>query len=134
MNSMEKLAYLKGLVEGLGLDPTKKDTKVITNLIGLLDDVVYNIVDLEDDMRDVKEQIAALDEDLGDLERELYADDDCCCGDHDHRSSGSSKDELCYEVTCPTCGDTIYLDEDAISKNEIDCPTCGEKLEFDLES
>ena len=29
MNKLEKLAYLKGLVEGLNLNYEKKDTKVI---------------------------------------------------------------------------------------------------------
>ncbi|MBE6759821.1 MAG: hypothetical protein E7554_07005 [Ruminococcaceae bacterium] len=131
MNSLEKLAYLKGLVEGLGLDETKKDTKVINNLITLLEDVVLSVTSLEEGFAEMQQQIDAVDEDLGEVEKDLYEDDDecdCCKGDKD-----SDADDIYYEVTCPTCGDTIHLDDELISMREIDCPNCGEKLEFDLE-
>lgn len=130
MNSLEKLAYLKGLVEGLGLDETKKDTKVINNLITLLEDVVLSVTSLEEGFAEMQQQIDAVDEDLGEVEKDLYEDDDCdcdCCKDKD------DADDIYYEVTCPTCGDTIHLDDELISMREIDCPNCGEKLEFDLE-
>jgi len=130
MNSLEKLAYLKGLVEGLGLDETKKDTKVINNLITLLEDVVLSVTSLEEGFAEMQQQIDAVDEDLGEVEKDLYEDDDeCeCCKDKD-----AAADDIYYEVTCPTCGDTIHLDDELISMREIDCPNCGEKLEFDLE-
>jgi len=128
MNSLEKLAYLKGLVEGLGLDETKKDTKVINNLITLLEDVVLSVTSLEEGFAEMQQQIDAVDEDLGEVEKDLYEDDDCdCCKDQD------DADDIYYEVTCTTCGDTIHLDDELISMREIDCPNCGEKLEFDLE-
>ena len=129
MNTLEKLAYLKGLVEGLALDETKKDTKVIYNLISLLEDVVQSVVTLQDGFSEIQQQIDAVDEDLGSIEKELYEDDCCSCDD---KVCGSA-DEIYYEVTCPTCGDSIHLDEETISQCEIDCPNCGEKLEFDLE-
>ncbi len=129
MNSLEKLFYLKGLVEGLGLDETKKDTKVIHNLINLLEDVVMSVVSLEEGFAEMQQQIDAVDEDLGEVEKDLYEDEECdCCKDKD-----CDADDIYYEVTCPTCGDTIHLDDELISQREIDCPNCGEKLEFDLE-
>ena len=41
-------------------------------------------------------------------------------------------DEL-YEVTCPTCGDTILIDEGMIEEGSINCPNCNELLEFDVD-
>lgn len=133
MNTMEKLAYVKGLVEGLGLDDSKKDTKVIRNLLDLLEDLVVAVTNLEDGVTELQAQVDAVDEDLGEIERDLYDDDDeCdCCGCAD--AEDSCDDELYYEVTCPTCGDKICLDEDMVSMGEMECPNCGEKLEFDLE-
>jgi len=131
MNTLEKLAYLKGLVEGLALDETKKDTKVIYNLIGLLEDVVVSLAALEGNVTEMQQQIDAVDEDLGDLEKELFSDEcDCetCGAAHDEPC-----DEIYYEVTCPTCGNVIHLDDDMVALGEIDCPNCGEKLEYDLE-
>ena len=41
-------------------------------------------------------------------------------------------DEL-YEITCPTCGDTILLDEGMIEEGSMNCPNCNELLEFDYD-
>ena len=52
-------------------------------------------------------------------------DDDCdCCDDDD--------DEL-YEVVCPSCGDTICLNEGMLEEGSMECPGCGELLEFDFD-
>ena len=133
MNTLEKLAYLKGLVEGLALDETKKDTKVINNLISLLEDVVVSLTNLEDNVTEMQQQIDAVDEDLGEIEKDLYSDECSCCSGAAHAGSDSVADEIYYEVTCPTCGNVIHLDDDMVALGEIDCPNCGEKLEYDLE-
>ena len=137
MNSIEKLAYLKGLIEGLGLDETRKDTRVIYNLVELLEDMVFSQAKLQESVKDIQEQVDAVDEDLGEIEKDLY-EDACDCGDHHSGKPKKGKQgrggDLYYEVTCPTCGDTISLDDNIIGEGEIDCPNCGEKLEFDLDS
>ena len=74
MNSMEKLAYLKGLIEGLALDETKKDTKVINNLVTLLEDIVLSVTTLEENFEEMQQQLDAVDEDLGEIEKDLYED------------------------------------------------------------
>ena len=61
-------------------------------------------------------------------------DDDCdcdCCDDEDEFDFDDD-DEL-YEVTCPSCGDTILLDEGMIDEGSINCPNCNELLEFDYD-
>ncbi|MCL2486191.1 MAG: hypothetical protein FWE86_01145 [Oscillospiraceae bacterium] len=140
MNPIEKLAYLKGLVEGLGLDEGQKYTRVIYNLIELLEELVFSQAKLEGNVKDIQDQVDAVDEDLGEIEKDLY-EDGSGHGDHSHSDKPKGKNgkngkngDLYYEVTCPTCGDTICLDDDIIGEGEIDCPNCGEKLEFDLDS
>ncbi len=133
MNTLEKLAYLKGLVEGLALDETKKDTKVINNLISLLEDVVVSLAGLEDSVTEMQQQIDAVDEDLGEIEKDLYSDDCCSCDSDCDCCAPSAAEDIYYEVTCPTCGNVIRLDDEMVALGEIDCPNCGEKLEYDLE-
>ena len=41
--------------------------------------------------------------------------------------------EEMYEIECPACHETIYLQESVILEGEVDCPNCGEPLEFDIE-
>ena len=137
MNKLEKLAYLKGLVAGLNLNDDKKDTKVIRNLMELLEDIVLDMENLEDGFYEFQQQLDEVDEDLGAIERDLYEVDGnkpAPSKQQKKKKSKKTKDELYYEVTCPTCGDTICLDEELINVGEMECPNCGEKLEFDLDN
>lgn len=126
MDICEKIAYVKGLAEGLELDETTKEGKILSALIDLVGDITEEICDIEDACDDMSEQLDAVDEDLAAIEDDFYGDDDdcdCCCDD----------DDDLYEITCPNCNDTIYLDEDMIEEGGIKCPNCGTDLEFDFD-
>lgn len=129
MDICEKIAYIKGLAEGLSLDKDSKEGKILTAVIDLLGDITEEICDIEDACDDMSEQIDAVDEDLASLEDIIYEDDDCDCCDCD--------DDCCeedlYEVECPSCNDIIYLDADMLEEEGIDCPNCGTHLEFDFD-
>ena len=131
MTLTEKVAYLKGLAEGLALDASKPENKIISAMIDVLDDLALTVSDLEDTVDIINEQVDAVDEDLDELETYVYEDlcDDCdCCDDEDF-------DEDCeyYDVECPTCGEVICVDEDILADGSINCPNCNELLEFEIE-
>ena len=138
MTNTEKAAYLKGLAEGLELDETKKETKIIKALIDLVDDLAFSLLELEEAFNDLADQVDEIDEDLAMVEDDLYDDecdgdcDSCDCEDCDDCDCFED-DDCYYEVTCPTCNETICLNEDMLEDGEIDCPNCGENLEFDLD-
>ena len=124
MTNTEKVAYIRGLAEGLELDDSKKEVKVLNAIIDLLDDLAMSLADLEDGYSDMADQLDAVDEDLGSLEDDFYGDDE---DDED------DEDTCYYEVTCPNCHETICLSEDIIEDGQMDCPNCGETLEFDID-
>lgn len=131
MTVTEKVAYLKGLVEGLDFDADKKETKVINAVLDVLEDLALAVSDLDDEMAVVTEQLDAVDEDLADLEEVFYEElDDCDC---DCDDCDCECDEDMYEVECPNCGELIYFDEEIILDGKAECPACGEALEFDCE-
>lgn len=133
MTVTEKVAYLKGLVEGLDFDADKKETKVINAVLDVLEDLALAVSDLDDEMVVVTEQLDAVDEDLADLEEIFYEEyDDCDC-DCDDCDCGCDCDEDMYEVECPNCGELIYFDEEIIGEGKADCPACGEVLEFEVD-
>jgi len=132
MTLLEKVAYIRGLMEGMKLDETTDNGKLLTAIIDLLDDMALSVQDTEDEIAELHEYATELDEDLGELEEEVYdfdgcdcdCDEDCdcdCCGDH------------LFEVKCPNCGEEICFDEDVLEEGEISCPSCNESLEFDLD-
>ncbi len=130
MNLNERVAYLKGLCEGLKLDENKDEVKVLNAIIDLLDDMALSVTDMEELYDDLSMQVDEIDEDLGNVEEELYGDDYCdCCDDED---DFDDEEEPFYEVTCGKCNKTICVSEDVLLEGEIKCPNCGEVLEFDF--
>ena len=131
MTLTEKVAYLKGLAEGLALDESKPETKVINAMIDVLDDLALTVADLEDGLDIFSEQLDAVDEDLDELEGFVYEefDDDCDCGCDDCYDD----DDEFYDVECPTCGEVIGVDGETLDEGSIECPNCGELLEFEFD-
>ncbi len=128
MNIMEKVGYLKGLVQGLKIDESTKEGEAILAIVDVLDEIALSIEELNDSQNEMSELVDILDQDLGAVEEDLYGDGCDCCDDDD------SEEEELYEVVCPNCGEEIYLDEDDLDEGEIECPECGSELEFDMDS
>ena len=82
MDTTESLGYLKGLLDGMDLDESKKETKIYRAMIGVLENLAEDVNDLTDGVEMMADQLDAVDEDLGDVEEYLYGDeddDDCDC-------------------------------------------------------
>lgn len=130
MDICEKIAYIKGLAEGLALDETTKEGKILAAVIDLLGDITEEICDIEDGCDELMEQIDAVDEDLSSVEELIYGDDDDC--DCDCDDCCDCDDEV-YEIECPACNDVIYLDAEMLEEEGMTCPNCGTELEFDFD-
>ena len=77
MTISEKVAYLKGLAEGLNLDTEKsKEGKLISVMIGILEEVAMSIEDLEENTTALGEAIDAVSDDLSDVEDAVFEDED----------------------------------------------------------
>ena len=116
MGVAEKTAYLKGLADGLKLDASQDEGKLIYAVIGALESVAEELDALRQEQEELSETLDAVSDDLADVE-ELF-----------------SEDAARYEATCPACGETVRFDENVLEEGEILCPNCGQKLEFDLEA
>ena len=125
MTISEKIAYLKGLAEGLNLDTEKsKEGKLISVMIGILEEVGMSIEELEDDVADMGEELDAISDDLSNVEEVVFDEED--------EEDDYSEDEDFFEVECPACGAEIDIDQDVLNAGTVDCPSCGEKFVIDL--
>ena len=50
-----------------------------------------------------------------------YCDCDCDCEDDD-----------VYEITCPNCGEEVYVDGETLENEDVYCPSCRQMIELDL--
>ena len=117
MTISEKVAYLKGLAEGLNLDTEKsKEGKLISVMIGILEEVAMSIEDLEENSLALGEEIDTLSDDLADVENVVFEEDD---------------DDF-FEVECPDCGEPLRIDEDDLAEGVVQCPSCDSTYSLDL--
>ena len=126
MELFEKVAYLKGLAEGLALDTETKEGKLIAAIIDVLDDMCAELAVMQEELYDVEDGLDAVSDDLSEVEEVLYE------ALEDEEEDDEDDDTEWFETTCPVCEEEILFDEDELEAGEILCPNCGEKLEFDL--
>ena len=124
MNITERAAYIKGLAEGLGVDASTKEGKIIGEMLTLLSDMADKIEALDAECGELREYAEELDEDLGAVEEDLYVSDD---EDDEEYDGEDDEDGEYYELVCPSCGEIICFDE-SLDTDELVCPACGEKV------
>ena len=136
MGITEKVAYLKGLADGLNLDKDSKEGKLFAAIIDVLDDMALEIEDMQEVQMELSEGLDAVSDDLEDVEDIVYEDWDEDYEDDEDEDEDEEEEETedCYATTCPTCEEEIFFDEGILEEGEVICPNCGERLEFDLES
>jgi uncharacterized protein YbaR (Trm112 family) len=134
MTTIEKVAYLKGLFEGMEIDENTKEGKLLKAVVDVLGELAEDHADLEDYVAELTEQVDAVDEDLSSLEDVVYEElDDECDGDCEGCDGCDDWDDDLYDVTCPSCKESFEVDEETLLDGGVDCPNCGEHLEFDIE-
>ena len=127
MTISEKVAYLKGLAEGLNIDTEKsKEGKLISVMIGILEEVGLSIEDLEDTVDALGEELDAVSDDLGDVESVVFDEED-----EDDEEEEDFDDDW-FEVECPTCEEPLIIDDEALAEGYIQCPNCESKFSLDL--
>ena len=133
---LEKAAYIKGMIDGMDLDESSKEVKLINALSDLVSDLAAEVVALQKDHEDLFELVDTIDQDLGDVEEVVF---DCeeCDGDCQNCDSecdyDDDEEEEVYETTCPSCGETFYVTEEMLDEGETTCPSCGKEMEIDLD-
>ena len=146
MTVSDKVSYLKGLADGLGLDKDSKEGKLFAAVIDTLDAISCQLEGLEESVEEITDEVDAISEDLEDLEGYVFDDEDeddeeeLCCPSHCGGCHGSEdedeeeeEDDYVYSVLCPKCNTEFSVDEQALVLGEVACPSCGENLEFEFD-
>lgn len=141
MELSKKAAYLQGLVDGLGVDESTKEGKIIRAMSQLLAEMTDAVEAMDEDLSRAYDQINDLSDELEDLEADLYEDEDededQDLDEEDEDADDANDDDIAsepfYEVACPNCGETVYVSEDDLDAGEANCTHCGVTFEVALE-
>jgi len=115
-NIKERVAYLQGLTQGLNVSSHSAEGKLLINIIDVLDDMAEEFSNIQMVQEDLETYVESMDEDLTDLEEEVYDD--------------VAGDEL-VEVQCPSCHETVSFESSLLEDEddlEVSCPHCGETV------
>ena len=123
----------------LGAVGTGKIIKAMSALLGEMAEVIESV---DEDLSRAYDQINDLNDELEDLEADLYeededgesedAEDEDTDGDDDAKDDDIASEPF-YEVACPNCGETVYVSEDDLDAGEANCAHCGVTFEVALE-
>ena len=119
----EKVAYLNGLMEGLGIGDATPEGKMIGKIVEVLEDMAQAMDEMDEMVAELDERVDELDIDLSEVEDELYGEDECDCG---------CEDEDFLEIVCH-CNETIYFDQDAIIRWGTGLSVCNQEIFPDTE-
>ena len=116
MEISEKVAYLKGLAEGLALDTESKEGKLISVMIGILEEIGLSIEDLEENTQALGEEIDVLSDDLSDVEEVVFDDED-----DDDEFTNKLLGEWAYEQfdNIPSVGDSFRYENVEVTVSEM---------------
>lgn len=108
----QKVAYLKGLADGLGIDDSTKEGKLLLSIVETLEDFSDVIDDLIEDHMDLEEYVNFIDEDLADVEEDIYGDEsDYEFDDDDFDFEEYDDDQCCRDGSCDCNKDNYGLEE-----------------------
>ena len=125
MGISEKIAYLKGLMEGMNVDTESNEGKLFAAVVDVLDEIALEVEDLTDEVMELGDGLDVISDDLSDVEDIVY-------DEWDDDDDDDDEEEECYATTCPECEEEIYFDDTVLEDGALLCPNCGAKLEFDL--
>lgn len=117
-NTQKQVAYLAGLREGLGLDETTREGKLLAGLLEAFQAVQEDLAELAAHGQYLEDYVNELEDRLQELEGIFFEDDD-------------QEGEL-YEFLCPSCREVFLVTGDITVDDEtleIVCPHCGHRLE-----
>ena len=121
----DRISYLQGLAEGMKLNPEKDSHRLILGILDVLGEVGESFEALAESHGELSDYVESIDEDLADLEADLYDDEDEDAADPE--GNGAYEGPIEYE--CPHCGSKVELDPDDVDFDEdAKCPSCGKDL------
>ena len=67
MGISEKIAYLKGLMEGMNVDTESNEGKLFAAVVDVLDEIALEVEDLTDEVMELGDGLDVISDDLSDL-------------------------------------------------------------------
>jgi len=126
MTISEKVAYIKGLAEGMKIDDSTNEGKLTLAMLDVLKDISHDLEDIDETLDDMAEIVGDIEEIVCELEDEVF-------GDGEYDDYDFDDDDDLYEIVCSNCDNTVAIDMSVLEDGAFNCPNCGEKIKIGVD-
>ena len=128
-NINDRVAYLKGLAEGMKLSDETNEGKLLLKLLDVLEEMAEEITTLRADHDELDEYVESIDDDLADMEEYLFEDEEDEDDEDEDGEDDEDDDDQTVVYECPHCGNEVTFEIDGFDFEEENlCPACGKPL------
>jgi hypothetical protein len=126
MSAREKIAYLRGLIEGQSIADNAGLSKFHEALLGALESLAEELDEVAEAQDDLRDYVEDLEDEVMDLHSEYDPDMlDSRYGGGDEEEE-EDEEEKYEDTACPACGRSFSYQPDAYDDDEdLLCPHCG---------
>ena len=144
-NLGKQAGYLKGLLDGAGVDTGSANGKLLAGIVDMLNALSERVEAMDELMEDLNDYVESIDDDLTELEGGFDDDDDVDFSDDDEEDDdddedgfddqlhllppedGEDEDVICGKI-CPECHRTFFTRDITNEEALYRCPFCGERV------
>ena len=130
MTITEKVAYIQGLFDGMRLDTEKSgEARILSEVLDVLREVGQQLDGMEASMDQFDGDLDTLEDAVAGLEEAVFEED----GQEAGLDGSDGEEEDFFQSPCPTCGEDLVVDDEALAARLVECPVCHGKfaLSFD---
>ena len=133
MTITEKVAYIQGLFDGLKLDTEKSgEARILSEVLDVLREVGQQLDGMDATLDQFDEELDTLGDTVADLEEAVFDDEDEQDEDLDDLDDEEEEEDF-FQIPCPTCGEELVVDDEALAAGLLECPVCGGKFALSFE-
>lgn len=112
----EKISYLKGLADGLDVKADSKEGRLFNALMDVIEEIADGMNSIVDEQDDANEYLDVLDEDLSEVEKEVFGDMEIEEDDDDYEDYDDYDEDYDFDFDDEDYDDNS--DEDDSGKDE----------------
>lgn len=135
MGISEKLGYVRGLADGLGVKDATPEGRLLLAVIDLLGDMTQSMVEMGMMVQDLEESVE-------DLITDVYDDDDDDDDDDEshirffpgsHSGEDVEDEDGEGDPSCVNCGAPVAITREVLLEGRVTCPECGQQMMLDIQ-
>ena len=129
----DRISFLKGMAAGMKLNMEKDSNKLMLEMLTVMGEMAEEMAAMTEAHNDLNEYVESIDDDLANLEENLFGDEDLDAEGDGIDAEDEDEDELDEDdlivYACPHCGHEIEFHASDVDFDEdYLCPECQKPI------